>query len=112
MTDSGLSTPCRFSSSSNPPAALESLLGGLFNPQESLKMSAPKPTLYATAGSLDGIRKCISQFYNGATITLDATNTPGVWSINNALGRIKAVHVRRVGFRLRFERLVEPEVVE
>ena len=54
----------------------------------------------------------ISEYYNGATITLDATGTPGVWSINNALGQIKAVRVRRVGFRLRFERLVEPEVVE
>ena len=68
--------------------------------------------LLGTSGCHSGIRKVISEYYNGATITLDATGTPGVWSINNALGRIKAVQVRQVGFRLRFERLVEPEVVE
>lgn len=68
--------------------------------------------LLGTAGSQDGIRKVISEYYGGATITLEPTGTSGIWYVSNALGRIKAVHVRRVGFRLRFERLVEPEVVE
>ena len=68
--------------------------------------------LLATSGSQDGIRKVISEYYGGATIILEPAGTSGIWYVSNALGRIKAVHVRRVGFRLRFERLVEPEVVE
>ena len=68
--------------------------------------------LLATSGSQDGIRKVISEYYGGATITLEPTGTSGIWCVSNALGRIKAVQVRQVGFRLRFERLVEPEVVE
>ena len=68
--------------------------------------------LLGTAGSHSGIRKVISEYYGGATIILGLTGTSGIWHVSNALGRIKAVQVRQVGFRLRFERLVEPEVVE
>lgn len=93
------------------PAALESLLGGLFNPQESLKMSAPKPTLYATAGSLDGIRKCISQFYGGATITLEARGERH-WIVKNTNGVVPGVEVVNASGRLRFQKMPwEPEVV-
>lgn len=71
-----------------------------------------KLDLLASSGSLDGIRKLISEYYGGATITLEPTGTSGIWDVHNALGCIRSVQVRKAGFRLRFERVYEAEVVE
>lgn len=70
------------------------------------------PQLLASSGSIDGIRKLISQYYWGATITLEPSGTSGIWCVHNAIGCIRSVQVRKVGFRLRFERVFEAEVVE
>lgn len=71
------------------------------------KPDSMKPKIYATAGSLEEIRKLVSRFYNGATITLDATNTPGVWSLNNTGGYVPGMEVARVDGRFLFRAVVE-----
>ena len=43
---------------------------------------------------------------------MEPTGTSGIWEVHNALGCIRSVQVRKVGFRLRFERVYESEVVE
>lgn len=52
-----------------------------------------KPTIYATAPDIASIRKLISQFYGGATITLEPTNTTGTWAISNLNGHIPGMEV-------------------
>lgn len=52
-----------------------------------------KPTIYATAPSPEGIRKCISEFYGGATISLVPTNTERTWAISNLNGHIPGMEV-------------------
>lgn len=75
-------------------------------------MSAPKPTVYATSGSLEGIRKRISQFYGGATITLEERGERR-WVVKNANGVVPGVEVVNANFRLKFQKMPwEPEVVE
>ena len=68
--------------------------------------------MYATSGSLDGIRKLISEFYGGATITLEERE-PRRWIIKNTGGVIPGVEVVNQRFRLRFKKMpYEAEVVE
>lgn len=67
-----------------------------------------KPTIYATAPSPEGIRKCISGFYGGAAITLVPTNTEHVWSVvRNLNGHIPGVEVVMSKGRYIFRACVE-----
>lgn len=66
-----------------------------------------KPKIYATAGSLEEIRKLASRFYNGATITLEAANTPGVWSLNNAGQYVPGMEVATANGRFLLRAVVE-----
>lgn len=52
-----------------------------------------KPTIYATAPDIASIRKLISQFYGGAMITLEPTNTERTWAISNLNGHIPGMEV-------------------
>jgi hypothetical protein len=67
----------------------------------------PPPKLLATAPSLDGIRKCISAFWGGATITLEPENKG--WCVHNVNGRVSGFRVIRdkKSMRLRFEAFSE-----
>jgi len=68
-------------------------------------MQAPK--LLATAPSPEGICKCISAFWGGATVTLVPENKG--WAVHNANGRVSGFRVMRDSRsgRLRFEAFSE-----
>lgn len=59
-------------------------------------------TLFATAPSLAAIKKSISQFYAGATVTLEPISDKE-WSVSTGRGIQSKVHVVKKGKRFRFE---------
>lgn len=66
-----------------------------------------KPKIYATSPRPDGIRKLISEFYGGATITLEPTSTPRTWAIHNPKGHIPGMEVVSENHRYVFRACVD-----